>query len=334
MPPAYVSIIGGISPGACVPNAAFVAGDWGTTHLRLYLCDSQGAVVDSRTGAGVGGLRGNVERVFSDLAGGWESVHGGLPAVLCGMVGSTLGWREVPYIACPARVEEIATHSHRFESGGRMISIAPGLSCRNRLQAPDVMRGEETQILGALQSDPGLASGRHLLCLPGTHTKWVLLRDGAVEQFQTGLAGELFDILRRHSILVNTDDASELAGGSGFAEAVNKTRRFPDADLIHLLFEVRSRQLRGELRREDAVSYLSGLIIGQDVSGAKRLFQTSLPDDGQIAVIGSSRLGALYVKALEAHDFCPRLIDGEMASLGGLKALYDAQFRGETGNVI
>lgn len=313
-----------------MPNAAFIAGDWGTTHLRLYLCDHRGAVLESKSGEGVGSLHGNAEHAFSSLVEGWEKHHGKLPAILCGMAGSTIGWREVPYVACPARLDSVAAKSLRFESGGRMIAIAPGLSCQNRLQAPDMMRGEETQILGALRSDPDLATGRHLLCMPGTHTKWVLLKDGAVEQFQTGLAGELFDILCRYSILANGDSVTEIAGGGEFARALGQTRKFPDAELVHLLFEVRSRQLRGELKHQDAAAYLSGLIIGQDVSGAKRLFQAELPNAGQVVVIGSSKLGALYAQALEAHDIFPRHIDGEIASLEGLKVLYNVQFGGGT----
>ena len=311
-----------------MPNADFIAGDWGTTHLRLYLCDHRGSVLESKTGEGVGSLHGNAEHAFSSLVEGWEQHHGKLPAVLCGMAGSTIGWREVPYVACPARLDSVAAKSLRFESGGRTIAIAPGLCCQNRLQAPDMMRGEETQILGALRSDPDLATGRHLLCMPGTHTKWVSVKDGAVEQFQTGLAGELFDILCRYSILVNANGMMDVAGGGEFARALDQTKRFPDAELVHLLFEVRSRQLRGELKHQDAAAYLSGLIIGQDVSGAKRLFQAELPDTGQVVVIGSSKLGALYAQALEAHDIIPRHIDGEAASLEGLKALYDVQFGG------
>jgi 2-dehydro-3-deoxygalactonokinase len=316
--------------GARVPNADFIAGDWGTTHLRLYLCDHRGAVLESKTGEGVGSLHGNAERVFSSLVEGWEKHHGKLPAVLCGMAGSTIGWREVPYVACPARLDSIAAKSLRFESGGRVIAIAPGLFCQNRLQAPDMMRGEETQILGALRSDPDLTAGRHLLCMPGTHTKWVSLKDGVVEQFQTALAGELFDILRRYSILANGDSMTENARGGEFARALSQTRKFPDADLVHLLFEVRSRQLRGELKHQDAAAYLSGLIIGQDVSGIKRLFQDGSPDVRKVIVIGSSKLSELYAQALKVHDFAPRHIDGEIASLEGLKVLHDVQFGGST----
>ena len=297
-----------------MPNAAFIAGDWGTTHLRLYLCDRDGAVLESKTGEGIASARGHIESVFSGLVESWDRGHGKLPAILCGMAGSTIGWREVPYVACPAQLDWIAAQSLRFEFEGRVIAIAPGLSCHNRLRAPDMMRGEETQILGALRGHPGLATGRHVLCLPGTHTKWVLLKDGTVEQFQTALAGELFDILRSHSILVNAGSVTDINPSGAFTRALEQVRLFPNADLLHLLFEVRSRQLRGELKPQDAAAYLSGLVIGQDVSGAMRLFGAELSDAGQIIVIGSSR----SEQSLHAGAQNPRIFNPPSGWRGGV----------------
>jgi 2-dehydro-3-deoxygalactonokinase len=313
-----------------MPAPAFIAGDWGTTHLRLFLCDEAGKPLDTRNGAGVSGLREDVGGAFFRAVEGWDRAHGKLPAVLCGMVGSTIGWREVPYLNCPARPEAIAKSALCFAAEGRPIAIAPGLTCRNRLLAPDMMRGEETQILGAIRCEPKLATGRHFLCMPGTHTKWVSLRDGAVEHFLTALTGELFDILHDHSVLVNAAGTPEVVGGTEFARALEQTKLYPDAELIHLLFEVRSRQLKGELRRKDASAYLSGLIIGQDVSGAKRFFRNDLAGAGHVVVIGSPTLTELYAQALKTRDLPVTRIDGETASLAGLKVLHDALFKGNS----
>ncbi len=307
-------------------HPAFIAGDWGTTHLRLFLCDRDGHVLDAKTGPGVSGVRDQVGATFLGLVKSWDDAHGPLPTVLCGMVGSTIGWREVPYVTCPARPEAIARNALRFAVEGRPIAIAPGLSCRNRLLAPDMIRGEETQILGALQCAPMLATGRHFLCMPGTHTKWVSLKDGIVEHFLTAVTGELFDILHNHSVLVNADKTSEVVGGTEFARALDQTKMYPDAELIHLLFEVRSRQLKGQLKRKDASAYLSGLIIGQDVSGAKRFFRADLAEAKQVVVVGSPKLGDLYAQALKTRDLPVLRIDGEAASLAGLKTLYDVLF--------
>src|SRR5262249_35916190 len=145
---------------------------------------------------------------------------------------------------------------------------------RGKTGARDVMRGEETQILGVLDLHPELTKGRHLLCLPGTHTKWVAVVDGAVSQFQTALAGELFELLRRQSVLAR--DSGEVDGLSpAFALGLDFARQ--KADLLHLLFSARSRVVTGELSKEDAASYLSGLVLGKDVATALALFEVDGP---------------------------------------------------------
>jgi 2-dehydro-3-deoxygalactonokinase len=304
-------------------SPAFVAGDWGTSHLRLSLCDEQGRVLDSRKGQGVSAVRGDVAGEFSSAVSAW-SAHGPLPAVLCGMVGSTIGWHEVRYLPCPIRPETVTTGVHRFSQDGRDIFIAPGLSCRNKLMAPDVMRGEETQILGAMRLDPQLARERHVLCLPGTHTKWVSLKDGVIEHFLTAISGEMFDLLLRHSVLVNYKEKTDGVGGPAFKRALEKTRIYPDAELTHLLFEVRSGQLVGELKQPEAADFLSGLIIGQDVSGMRRFFRKDLEESKGVVVISTPQLGGLYVEALKAREIGVRTIDGDEASVAGLSALYHA----------
>jgi len=300
---------------------AFIAGDWGTSHLRLSLCDRDGQVLESRKGPGVGAVRPDVAAAFFSNIRDWDP-HGPLPAVLCGMVGSTIGWREVRYLPCPIRPASIASGMVQFEANGRAIAIAPGLSCRNRLQGPDVMRGEETQILGALHLEPQLREGRQVLCMPGTHTKWVTLKDGVIEHFLTAVSGEMYDILYNHSVLVNSREAVDAVGGPAFKRALEKTRLYPDGELIHLLFEVRSGQLSGEIRQRDAADYLSGLIIGQDVSGAKRFFRSALEDAQCVVIISTPKLGELYSEALRTRDVSIQRIDGDAASLAGLNALH------------
>jgi 2-dehydro-3-deoxygalactonokinase len=180
--------------------AKFIAGDWGTSHLRLFLCDADGVAHDSNSGPGAAEVSGHFEDVFASSTAQWEELHGALPAVICGMVGSSIGWTEAPYVPCPAHPEQIAEACTALK-GGR-IQIVPGLSCRNRFNAPDLLRGEETQILGALAREDRLRQGRWLLCLPGTHTKWVVVEDGLVREFFTAPTGELFALLRDRSVLV------------------------------------------------------------------------------------------------------------------------------------
>ncbi len=291
-------------------GATFIAGDWGTSKLRLYLCDEDGHVLARAEGEGASAP--DCAGRFAAAVKPWDKAHGELPALLSGMVGSTIGWREVPYLKCPAKPAAIAAAALRFDVEGRAVAILPGLSCTATTGAPDVMRGEETQILGALRLNPELTQGRHILCLPGTHAKWVELEDGAVIRFQTALSGELFELLRRHSVLAR--DGGEVAVNDAFLRGLEFVGSNLDADLLYLLFSTRARVVTGEMPKEDAVSYLSGLIVGKDVANAAALLDLG----AQVPLICSPALGALYARALTAYDVESVMIDGDSASLSGL----------------
>lgn len=292
---------------------AFIAGDWGTSRLRLYLCDASGAVLARAQGEGaaVPDCAGR----FAAAVAPWDAEHGVLPAVLGGMVGSTIGWHEVPYLQCPARAEAVAGAALRFEAGGRAIAIVPGLRCVAKTGAPDVMRGEETQILGALRLDPALAQGRHIFCMPGTHAKWVEVRDGAVIQFQTALSGELFELLRKHSVLARDGGEVDVAS-TGFALGLDFARDNREADLLHLLFSARARVVTGEMAKAEAASYLSGLVVGTDVATAVALF--GLESGATVHLVCTPALAALYARALAPYDLKSAVIDGDAAALAGL----------------
>ena len=233
-----------------------------------------------------------------------------MPAVLCGMVGSSIGWVQAPYVACPVIPEQIADACVTLR-GGR-VHIVPGLSCRNRFDAPDFVRGEETQILGALQLAPALRQGRRLLCLPGTHTKWALLEDGSVREFLTAPTGELFAAMRERSVLVGKHGSVETRiHAEAFKDGLASFNAFPHAQLLHRLFECRSRQLSGELRAPTA--YLSGLLIASDVHGALRVLSGSI-ETRMVYVIGSSDLTQLYATTLAYHAYEAVQVEGTAAS--------------------
>ncbi|MEI7791208.1 MAG: 2-dehydro-3-deoxygalactonokinase [Alphaproteobacteria bacterium] len=292
-------------------KAAFIAGDWGTSRLRLFLCDERGHVL--ARGEGEGASVPDCGGRFAAAVAAWDKAHGVLPAVLGGMVGSTIGWKEVPYQKCPAKPDAIAGAALRFESGGRAIAILPGLSCTGKTGAPDVMRGEETQILGALRLRPELSKGRHIFCMPGTHVKWVVVEDGAVVQFQTALSGELFELVRRHSVLAR--DSGEVdANSPAFAQGLDFARANEAADLLHLLFSTRSRVVTGQMPKADAASYLSGLVLGKDIGSARTLLDLKSP----VQLICTPGLAALYAKVLQAYDLTSAVIDGDEAALAGL----------------
>jgi 2-dehydro-3-deoxygalactonokinase len=299
-----------------VSVANHVAGDWGTSHLRLSLCDARGVPIDSRNGPGVAQVRGNFAEIYEKLLEPWTSRYGALPSILCGMVGSSIGWLQTPYIACPAVAEKIIQGCVSLCAG--QVHILPGVSCENRLQAPDFMRGEETQIMGAITLDATLRAGRHVLCLPGTHTKWVALEEGAIKDFLTAPTGELFDVLRNHSVLVRDDSDDEgILDNAAFTAALTRFSDYPQAQILHRLFECRSRLLNGELAAPDAAAYLSGLLISFDVGGALQLFAEIIAQRN-VYVIGAPRLTRLYAAALAVQSCGTRQVDGHHASLAGL----------------
>ena len=306
-------------------SAAFIAGDWGTTHLRLYLCNSVGDVLATVEGPGVANAKGNHSALLQSLIAPWQSEKI-LPVVLCGMVGSTIGWKLVEPVVCPVLPQALLSATVATEADH--IRIVPGLKCRNIVDAPDFMRGEETQILGAMQLNPLLQAGRHLLCLPGTHTKWVVINEGLVEHFITAPAGELFALLCKHSVLVN-DAGTQLSVNatsinatvdSAFNQGVEQIMRFPQAGLLGRIFECRSRRLSGELDSANSPSFLSGLLVASDVKDALALLS---PDSiNEIVIIGNSSLGALYQHALRAMNHRAIILAGDKAVRAGLARVY------------
>jgi 2-dehydro-3-deoxygalactonokinase len=303
----------------------FIAGDWGTSHLRLHLCDSNGIPLESCNGPGASQVKGEFSAVLTAATAGWRTAHGNLPTVLCGMVGSSIGWVNVPYLSCPCSPARIAKAGARLEGGN--VVIAPGLSCRNANGAPDVLRGEETQMLGALQLDPALGTGRRLLCLPGTHTKWVLLEDGIVREFATAATGELFAVIRQHSVLVRADPAVHSEMSPRFDQAVKQVAANPDASLLQLLFECRSRQVTGEFTSQNALDYLSGLLIAAEVTAGLRAYAPNSPPGRELTIIGTPDLARRYAAVLATHGVLASTMSGANASLAGLTFIFTEIFK-------
>ena len=301
----------------------YIAGDWGTSRLRLALCLGD-RVLETRAGPGIGALREPAGEVLRSLIAGWREAHGPLPLLLCGMVGSRNGWREAPYLPCPADLRALGEAALRFDSDGAPVAIAPGLSCKSRLGFPDVMRGEETQIAGALALHPEICTGGHLLCLPGTHTKWASLEDGQVRDFLTALTGELFALLRDSSTLLRATHAGAAAQSGlnasegGFEQGVTDAAALDASTLLHALFGVRSRQLIDGRPRDWALAYLSGLLIGSDVRGAIPLFGAGK----EAVVIGDGTLNERYAYALHRQNIAASCLDGEQCALAGLRTLW------------
>ncbi len=297
-------------------GAAYIAGDWGTSNLRLYLCAGDGRVLERRSGPGVGALRAagspDWPGLFAGLVAGWD---GTLPVLLCGMVGADIGWQRVPYLPCPVSPGELGRRC--MPVPGTRVRIVPGLSCTNPHDAFDVMRGEETQVAGALQLEPGLRSGRQLLCLPGTHAKWAWIEDGVLVRFVTAASGELFALVRQHSVLVR--DAGASPAGRGFEAALAQLARHPQAAFTQLAFECRSRQLSGEFDAAAAAGYLSGLLVGSEVRAV--LAEGGRPQ-APVVLVGEPSLCDAYATALRGHSVASRALAGEDCVRAGLHACH------------
>jgi len=305
---------------------AFIAGDWGTSNLTLALCDEDGQALETRKGPGAANSRGRFAEVFDELAADWCKSHGPLPSVLCGMVGSAFGWREAPYLPCPADLHELAENPIVVREG---VSIVPGMRCTNPLGAPDVMRGEETQLSGAQSLYPAMSTGKQLVCMPGTHTKWVSLNGSVVQEFLTAPTGELFAMLCEHTVLVRDPATPIEHHPRDFERGLAESARHPEASLLHRLFQSRSLRLDKQLSPEGAASWMSGLLIGTDVQGALSLFSQH-EADAPVYVIGAPKLNESYALALTRSGRASIQIDGAKAALAGLGFVYREQERAES----
>lgn len=298
--------------GGAIGGARLLALDWGSTHLRAWLLGAGGAVLAERDAdQGASAMDGDAHAysaVLERIAGDWLAARPDLPIVACGMVGSQHGWREAPYAACPAGAADLAGALVGVEAGGRTVAIVPGASCRdgveNRGGVPDVMRGEETQIVGALALQPDLASGATLV-LPGTHSKWARIENGRILHFATYMTGELYALLRAHSVLgrLMTDEDAPLE--DGFDAGVRAAAG--NGGLTHRLFAVRTLGLMGEVAPAALSGYLSGLLIGSEIDSEIGSEIDAAPHarDGEaqdaapsVALVGAPALTALYERAL------------------------------------
>jgi 2-dehydro-3-deoxygalactonokinase len=290
-----------------------VAIDWGSTTLRGALLDADGVVREERTAARgmLSVAPGGFAEVFAQHFGDWMSAPG-TRCLMAGMVGSKQGWVEAAYCACPAGVEEIAAHLTRLDPSAlarvRDIAIVPGVRCE-RDGVPDVMRGEEVQIFGAMRL-AGLTDG--LFVLPGTHSKWATVQDGRITGFRTFMTGEFYGLLSQHSILARTLEADAALDEAVFLRGV--TRAGDGEGLLHNAFGVRALGLFGRLSPAQSASYLSGLLIGEEL----RLQE--LPVDREVIAIGATALTARYALALKLRGTSVRSFGAE-ATWAGLRAL-------------
>jgi 2-dehydro-3-deoxygalactonokinase len=279
--------------------------DWGTTSFRAFRIALDGTIRDRR--AGMRGLVNVPDARFGDTLreeiGPWLAA-GENHVLLSGMIGSRQGWKEAPYLPCPAGAPQVAAALVEIEFDWAQVKLVPGLSATDEAGVAEVMRGEETQVFGVLEA----MGGSGLACLPGTHSKWVRVEDGRITGFTTHMTGEAFGALRGHTILGRMMREGP-SNGAPFDAGV---RRSGDpGGLLHHIFGARALVLAGSLAETDAAAYLSGILVGHEVRAALAAQQGTV-----VHVIGVPDLTALYARAISANGGFPERHDGEAAARG------------------
>ncbi|WP_258052323.1 2-dehydro-3-deoxygalactonokinase [Mesorhizobium sp. INR15] len=281
--------------------------------MRVWLIDGAGNVLAERRGDD--GLITAQQKGFSAILEGHLAAMGApeaLPVIICGMAGSRQGWIEASYVTVPAPIGAFLAGAARIPGQHRDIRIVPGLAQR-QADAPDVMRGEETQLAGA-----GLpAKGRQLVCMPGTHSKWVLVEDGGVAGFGTWPTGELFSVLAAHSILRHSlgEQPKPVASDNPFFRSWCETALAEGGDVTSRLFSIRAAGLLQDLKADDAAACLSGLLIGGEIASARRRHGAGA---ASVVLIASGALATLYQAALGFAGLTVRTVDADEAVRAGL----------------
>jgi 2-dehydro-3-deoxygalactonokinase len=288
---------------------ALIAIDWGTSVARAYCLDARGGVLDERSAplgvqrVAAGGFPEALRALLDGLA------DEGAPRIACGMIGSRQGWVEAPYRECPADLDALAAALTLVPPA--RLAIVPGLLCRDRQGVPDVMRGEETQIVGALAAPP--PGERRVVVLPGTHCKWALVGARGIETFASFMTGEIYAVLREHSILgrlaVAGSDAAALE--RGVARSLDT-----EASLLHDLFSARTLALTAELAPEAVGDYLSGLLLGAEVAAGRRWLEQQAVAGGSVTLIGDAALCERYRRAFALAGFDAALGAPDAAARG------------------
>lgn len=295
------------------PSATPLVGiDWGTTNRRVYLLDQQGEVIRQHAdGLGILAVQGDFRTSLADLLRHFEVDRADV--IMSGMVGSRNGWQEVPYLSVERPILALSDAMKEIDSGlpGVRCRIVPGYRFIDRHGMPDVMRGEETQVLGALVS--GASDGWFVL--PGTHSKWVAVEEGVATEIMTFMTGELFALLTQHGTLANLMQEQQTVP-QAFQEGISAAR---NGGFTHMAFACRALVVTGAMPAAYAYSFLSGLLIGTELHEISR--RTGSQERLTVQVIGSPTLAERYGAAMEIFGMASRAWQPDQIFLSALRFL-------------
>ncbi len=285
-----------------------IAVDWGTSNFRAFRLAPEGGIREQRSSPrGVLHVKkAQFESVLCEEIGDWLD-DGETHILLCGMVGSRQGWVEAPYLPCPAGIADLAHSAIHVPFSRAQVRLIPGVAGADECGVPEVMRGEETQTMGILET----CEGDGLVCFPGSHSKWVHLQDSNISGFRTYFTGELFAAVQKCTILGRTMAGSDANTGEAFERGL--ARAADSGGLLHHLFGVRTLALTRQLEEHDSASYLSGLLIGHEV-------RCAMPTSAEVLLVGLTSLCSLYARAIEICGGFAR-VEGGFAAARGLAAI-------------
>jgi 2-dehydro-3-deoxygalactonokinase len=303
--------------------------DWGTSVLHAYLCsvpsnDAENfELLEQRLGPGTSKSQFNFEQVLNECIGEWLNQYPSISLMMAGQISSNLGWFSSPYVNCPVPYTQLISAISQYQWQQHRIYVVPGIQYQGNNHV-DVLRGEEVQLLGWLtyqrQHHRERLSGTQLVCLPGTHTKWVLVQQGEITQFYSAITGELYDLLLTKSVLIqqpynpiNVDD---------FTAGVRFYLQHQSLGLTHCLFQVRALQISAQLSTAQAPSFLSGLLIADDVHSAIQRFKQQNIRFDSLSILGNESLNQCFSTALHFFDVPCNVNDATPLTLLGFQQLW------------
>jgi 2-dehydro-3-deoxygalactonokinase len=302
---------------------SYVAIDLGTSKLKAYLCCLQpNEAIEIIDEVEVVDALKN-QQLFPEVVLGiiskWRNSHGLLPVFVSSTVSVNMGWEQPPFVPCPVSAADIVAAHGEFEFEGQTINIIPGVSCQHANGHFDIMRSEEIQVLGWLQASATHRNGTYLICLPGTHTKWIRVKDSVIEMFKTAITGELYSLLVASNVLkeVSSNDFAPDAFDSGVQFALSS----PLETLAHGLFNVRTKQMFEGLHANHASSYLSGLLIGSDVGAVMHANEWRIDEIDEVIIIGETHISDLFERVIRTQTDMLRCFHGKQATVLGFSAI-------------
>ncbi|MGB0817757.1 MAG: 2-dehydro-3-deoxygalactonokinase [Candidatus Puniceispirillaceae bacterium] len=296
---------------------AFIGVDWGTSSFRAWLFDDKGGVLDLVQGPF--GIRQITDQLFEKTLrtaiGSWLLAHEDIAVIMCGMIGSAQGWYEAGYLSGQIGVDELSSGMVKVPDTQLNVMIVPGIRGVSVAGLNDVVRGEETLLAGWLQQP---TDSEAVFCLPGTHSKWIVAREGQVNQLTTFMTGELFELMRTRSILAPLIDSQAVADTKSDIFCKGLTLAQSPVGLLHQMFAIRAGALTGQFAKSDVLTLLSGVLVGAECLAVKSLVQNR-----SVTLMSSGDLKQTYQNAFEHFGFVFKVADSEQAAHKGLFSIFN-----------